>query len=53
MNKKLITIAITTLFAGTLAAQDGNSPNPGDNSDNTNRSFRNTDRKSTRLNSSH
>ena len=42
MNKKLITIAITTLFAGTLAAQDGNSPNPGDNSDNTNRSFRNT-----------
>lgn len=41
MNKKLITIGIATLFAGTLAAQDGNSPNPGDNSDNTNRRFRN------------
>lgn len=49
MNKKLITLAISTLFAGTLAAQDSNTPNPDGNSDpygrdtrgQTNRSFRN------------
>jgi hypothetical protein len=49
MNKKLMTITIAALFAGTLAAQDSNTPNPDGNSDRygrdtrgqTNRSFRN------------